>query len=220
MSRPIVIAYHLIWTLYGWWLPNDPRGSSSHTIRCDVLDDLGALHHGRKRIQPASADIRAFYETAQSRLTHELLTLNQTHVRETASVFAQVIAAEKYTCYAMCIMPDHVHVLIRKHRDQAEQMIAKLQNAGRLRLRDAGSFFPANFPPDHPVWAGPGWKVFLDHPDELHRTITYIERNPLSLRQPVQQWPCITPYNNWPLHEGHSSNSPYVKALRAAGRYP
>lgn len=176
MSRPIVIAYHLIWTLYGWWLPNDPRGSSSHTIRNNVLHDLGELHHGRKRIQPASADIRAFYETAQSRLTHELLTLNQTHVREAASVFAQVIAAEKYTCYALCIMPDHVHVLIRKHRDQAEDMIRKLQDASRLRLRDCGYS-----PPDHPVWAGPGWKVFLDHPDEMRRTITYIERNPLPL---------------------------------------
>jgi hypothetical protein len=21
MSAPIVIAYHLVWTLYGWWLP-------------------------------------------------------------------------------------------------------------------------------------------------------------------------------------------------------
>jgi hypothetical protein len=24
----MVVAYHLIWTAYGWWLPNDPRGSS------------------------------------------------------------------------------------------------------------------------------------------------------------------------------------------------
>ena len=26
-DHPIVIAHHLIWTAYGWWLPNDPRGS-------------------------------------------------------------------------------------------------------------------------------------------------------------------------------------------------
>ena len=25
-----------------------------------------------------------------------------------------------YTCYGCAIMPDHVHLLIRKHRDQAE----------------------------------------------------------------------------------------------------
>ena len=27
-----VAGFHLIWTAYGWWLPNDPRGSSSHEI--------------------------------------------------------------------------------------------------------------------------------------------------------------------------------------------
>jgi len=26
----MIIAHHLIWTAYGFWLPNDPRGSSSH----------------------------------------------------------------------------------------------------------------------------------------------------------------------------------------------
>ena len=29
-AMPIVIAYHLIWTVYGWWLPNDLRGSRHH----------------------------------------------------------------------------------------------------------------------------------------------------------------------------------------------
>ena len=24
-QNPIVIAYHLVWTAYGTWLPNDPR---------------------------------------------------------------------------------------------------------------------------------------------------------------------------------------------------
>ena len=29
---PLVIAYHLIWTANGWWLPNDPRGSWSDFV--------------------------------------------------------------------------------------------------------------------------------------------------------------------------------------------
>jgi len=56
----MILAYHLIFTLYGWWLPNDPRGSSSQLIRCEVIAELGELHLGRKRIQPSSKDIRAF----------------------------------------------------------------------------------------------------------------------------------------------------------------
>lgn len=61
----MVLAYHLIWVAYGWWLPNDLRGSMSRGIASDVIADLGALHYGRKKIQPASLDIRAFYERAK-----------------------------------------------------------------------------------------------------------------------------------------------------------
>ena len=37
----MVAGFHLIWTAYGWWLPNDPRGSSSHEIRVERIADLG-----------------------------------------------------------------------------------------------------------------------------------------------------------------------------------
>jgi hypothetical protein len=70
MPKPLVIAYHLIWTAYGWWLPNDPRGSMSNYIRNDVLHDLGQIHFGRKKLQPASRVIREFYEQASPVLTH------------------------------------------------------------------------------------------------------------------------------------------------------
>ena len=75
MAQPIVISHHLIWTLYGCWLPNDPRGSCSRTIHSDVLKSLGELHYGRKTIQPAARDIRAFYEQAPALLKHPLLDL-------------------------------------------------------------------------------------------------------------------------------------------------
>ena len=58
----MVVAHHLIWTIYGSWLPNDPRGSSSHVIRNAEINGLGELHHGRKRIQPAFGEISKFYE--------------------------------------------------------------------------------------------------------------------------------------------------------------
>src|SRR4051794_40238014 len=70
-ARVMVSAYHLIWMAYGCWLPNDPRGSTSHVICCDVIKDLGELHYGRKRVQPASRDIRAFYARAKDVLRHE-----------------------------------------------------------------------------------------------------------------------------------------------------
>src|SRR5260221_11029289 len=42
MSRR-VIAYHLIMTTYGFWLPNDPRGSWSDFVRAWELRRFGPV---------------------------------------------------------------------------------------------------------------------------------------------------------------------------------
>jgi REP-associated tyrosine transposase len=216
MSEPLVIAHHLIWTAYGCWLPNDPRGSGSSTVRKDVLRELGELHYGRKKIQPAGCEVRRFYQQAPALLRHALLTFGEQDRQEIGIAFAEVIAAERYTCYACAIMPDHVHILIRKHKHSAEMMIDAFKQSSRARLVESGLRLV-----DHPTWTeGGGWKVFLDHPDEVRRTIRYIEANPLPLGEAVQVWPFVIVYDGWPLHPGHSSHSPYVQRLRAAGRYP
>jgi hypothetical protein len=63
-----VIAYHLIWTNYGTWLGNDPRGSGSRSLYTPVLAELGEVHFGRKKLQPARTKVREFYEKAESLL--------------------------------------------------------------------------------------------------------------------------------------------------------
>ncbi len=214
-GQPIVLAYHIMWTLYGWWLPNDPRGSTSHTIRNDLIAELGDLHLGRKQFQPASHDLRAFYNQAATALKHELQQFTREQFHFVAQAFSETITKHKYTCYACAVMPDHIHILIRRHRDQAEDMLSNLQSESRSRLSEL-----ALRPLAHPTWTRGGWKVFLDHPDDIQRTIRYIENNPLKMRLPAQHWGFVQTYDNWPLHDGHSPNSPYVKALKGARRYP
>lgn len=216
MAQPIVIAHHLIWTAYGWWLPNDPRGSGSTEIRSNVLAELGELHYGRKAAQPTGQEVRRFHAAAAPLLHYPLLTFDMAEQEIIAAAFATVIEYERYTCYACAIMPDHVHILIRKHKHQAEKMMDCLKKESGMRLRTSSLKFE-----DHPVWAsGNGWKVFLDEPDEVRRTIRYVVRNPLPLRLPEQVWPFVKEYDGWPLHPGHAPNSPYAKGLRAVGRYP
>ena len=215
MGNPLVIAYHLIWTAYGCWLPNDPRGSGSTTIRCDALADLGELHFGRKSVQPAGRQIRQFYETAVDLVKHPTLTFDETARLLIGEAMTRVIEDERYTCWACAVMPDHVHIVIRKHKHQAEDMAENLIRSSRTRLIEAGQRAAT-----HPTWlAGHGWKVFLDHPEEVRRTIRYVEQNPIKMGLPAQTWDFVKPYDGWPLHEGHSPNSPYAQRLRDAGRY-
>lgn len=216
MERAPIIAHHLIWTAYGSWLPNDPRGSGSRSVNSDVIAELGELHHGRKKVQPPGCVVRDFYKKAGQVLRFPLLELDETARLVVGDAFAEVVRQRRYTCYACAIMPDHVHILIRVHRDRADTMVEQLQAHSRNRLCEAGCRAA-----DHPTWtAGTGWKVFLHHPDDITRTIRYIERNPIKIHLPAQRWSFVSAYDGWPLHPGHNPNSPYALALRKTGRYP
>src|SRR5262249_43475825 len=154
-------------------LPNDPRGSSSHEIRVEQIADLSELHKGRKIIQPPHQAVKTFYDQAREVLKHPLLSFGDDDIKLVASSFGEVIDKCRYTCYACAIMPEHIHILIRKHRDRAEMMIENLQKASRQALVD-GSRRAAT----HPVWGGPGWKVFLFTRPDIKRIVKYIEQNP------------------------------------------
>lgn len=90
----MVIGHHLIWTVYGYWLPNDPRGSHSRVIRNDVIADLGEVHHGRKRVQPAGSVVQRFREQAMQVLKHPLLTFDETAREEIATAQTSRAAVE------------------------------------------------------------------------------------------------------------------------------
>jgi REP element-mobilizing transposase RayT len=205
----IVIAHHLVWTGYGHWLPNDPRGSGSIGVAWKTIADLGEHHFGRRKLQPAAKVIRDFYERAKKDLKFPLLTFGHNERVEIAAAFADCIVENRYTCYACAIMPDHVHLVIRKHRDQAEDMIEKIQAVSRQRFLERQLAQP-----DHPVWTLGGWKDFLHTPDDIRRAIRYVENYPVKIGLPQQHWPFVKEYDGWPLHPGHSPNSPYARGLR------
>jgi REP element-mobilizing transposase RayT len=140
--------------------------------------------------------VREFYERAHPLLKHPVISFDETQIDAIAAAFAHVIATQNYTCYACAIMPDHLHILIRKHKHRAEEMIENLQDQSRIDLRAA-----VLVPMDHPVWThNSGWKVFLDTPDDIWRTIKYINDNLRKAHRPAQRWDFVTPYDNWPLH--------------------
>jgi REP element-mobilizing transposase RayT len=205
----LLIAYHLIWTGYGHWLPNDPRGSGSTVVLKNNIAPLGEIHHGRKRVQPPGRAVSDFHEESQKVLRFPVLRFDQADIERIATSFAEIVEDRKYTCYACAIMPDHVHILIRKHRNLGDEMIEHLQDRSRERLSSAGICDP-----DHPVWTDGGWKRYLFTPEQLRGVIEYIEANPLEIGWPRQVWAFVKPYDRWPLHPGHNPNSPWARGLR------
>src|SRR5262249_18943986 len=163
-------------------------GSGSHTVQSPLLAELGEIHYGRKRQQPPGRTIKEFYDEARVRLKHLQIQFDLDQITLIGEAFHEVMRRQRYTCYACAIMPDHVHVLIRKHRHWAEEMIEKLQEASRDYLVERGAVAM-----EHPVWTMGGWQRFLEHPDDIERVIRYIRENPPYEGMDEQHWDFVTP---------------------------
>lgn len=170
----IIIAHHLILHGYGHWLPNDPRGSGSEEIRQEKLTDLGAIHFGRKRVQPSREELRQFKREATPRLEFPLVWFDAAKRQALGEALGDILRRERYTVWAAAVLSNHLHLCIRRHRDDAETMWRKFAGGCRQKL----CLF-AEIPADHPIWSERPYKVFLYTPEEVRQRIEYISENPV-----------------------------------------
>jgi REP element-mobilizing transposase RayT len=197
-KRPAIIGHHLIWTLYGHWLPNDLRGSGSIEFYDEKFARLGPIHHGRKpkHLQPSREELREFYKQADPLLDFSRFWINDAKRQAIRDAFADVIAKRNCTVWACAILSNHAHLVIRRHRDDALAMWKAFADEAAIRLREF-----ADVGMDHPVWATRPYKVFLRTPDEVRGRIQYVEVNPEKEGLPAQHYAFVQQYNNWPFHK-------------------
>ncbi len=191
-----VIGYHLIWTLYGHWLPNDLRGSGSEEVRDPKFLELGSVHHGRKpdALQPSRAELKAFHRAAEPLLEFPRFWIDEVKRQALAESIEMVCRERVYTVWACAIMANHVHMVIRRHRDDGETMWKQIAEATCLQIREF-----SNVGPGHPVWAARTYKVFLWTPGGVRTRVDYVVRNPEMEGLCVQEYAFVTPYDNWPF---------------------
>lgn len=179
----IIIAHHLIWTLYGHWPPNDLRGSGSDVVYDADLAAIGPIHHGRKpaHVQPSRAELRTFHKRVEEVLFHPLFWIDVGGAKRQAwaNAFREVVRRKRYTVFACAILKNHAHIVIRRHRDDALTMWNAFAEATIERLRAAlpTQMREVNGVP-HPILAARPYKVFLRTPDEVRGRITYVDENP------------------------------------------
>ncbi len=185
----MVLAYHLILTGYGHWLPNDPRGSMSTNVAAGKLTSLGNMHFGRKRTQPPRSVLKDFYRRAEHQLEHSILWFDSAKRQVISDAFSKVMESHRYTCFACAILANHTHLISRKHRDHAEDMIFTLREDSAKWLRRL-----ADVPNDHPVWSSDQFKKYLSTPRDIDRTIRYVENNPARSNLPQQRFDFVKPF--------------------------
>lgn len=191
----MVIGYHIILTGYGHWLPNDPRGSMSHEVFSPDLMPLAEHHFGRRKIQPSKEMLRTFFVEAQQRLKHPILWWEEAERQAMGTAFGEIVREKRLTCHACAILPNHVHLLMRKHRIQTEEMPEALKERTRTTFRKTKLVEK-----EHPIYSDRQCHVYKSDVQAMRSCVRYIESNCRKHKLPQQNHDFVTPYNNWPLH--------------------
>ena len=194
----MVRAYHLVLTCYGFWLPNDPRGSWSEFVRSFELYRVGGTatkvnakaslaHHPHDHEQRRKA---------KSALSHPPVILNGRQARAAAQGFADYVTRNDRAIYACAVMPDHVHLVVERCEHTIEKIAEQLKARATMFLNQqdlhpckAGSNGKKPTP-----WARGCWSVFLKSDASIQRAIDYVEQNPIKAGYKPQEYAWVKPF--------------------------
>lgn len=195
----MVIGYHVILGAYGFWLPNDPRGSWStfvwakHLRRFGSATKVSTRHSVAARAHDHEARI-----AAREALRYPPVKFSGLQARTIIDGFAGLIEKLQLVVHACAIMPDHVHLVLPRRQLDIEEVSEMLKRAGtrrlnKLRLNPMQNYVRRNgrIPS---LWADKGWVVFIDAPPQMRSAIEYVEMNPLKAGLKRQQWSFVVPY--------------------------
>ena len=218
MSRP-VIGYHSIFGAYGFWLPNDPRGSWSKEVKAEHLKAFGdPIQPGtRSSVVARRQDVGKRLE-AKKRLLRKNVIFVDDQIECLGRGFEELIERTKLIVFAIAVMPDHVHVVYPRPQCDAEEFVGMFKRAGSRALRKEGKHPFAMETPR--VAAGPkrdegereervptpgaekAWHVFLDDADEIRQRIDYVNDNPIKAGRPAQRCRFVTEFADAPRGRG------------------
>jgi REP element-mobilizing transposase RayT len=195
-----VLGYHAIFSAYGFWLPNDPRGLWSTFVGAWEVFRAGgkATTTTESRSLAHDPHDRAWRLAAKQALNRPAVAFTGVQARAVGRGFGEYAARSGLRVWACAILPDHVHLVTGPFRLPVEQVVVQLKAAATRRLVEEGLHpfahlaAPGARPPK--CWARGEWKVFVFDANHLRAAIQYVENNPVKDGKPRQRWPFVTPY--------------------------
>ncbi len=196
----MVHGYHVILGAYGYWLPNDPRGSWSDFVGKWELLRFGRARRtlDRRKLADLSVDEVRLRDQARASLKYPAVQFSGIQARAIARGFAFVTQKRGFTIWACSILPEHTHLVIARHRYRVESVVNALKGEATRQLMSEGIHPLREYaktggrPPR--MWSTGEWKVFLDSEDATDNAIAYVEQNPVEEGKAVQHWHFVTPF--------------------------
>jgi REP element-mobilizing transposase RayT len=196
----MILAYHVVLGCYGFWLPNDPRGSWSENVWGKALQPFGEATkvNTRQSVAHRRHDT-ASRLAAKQHLKRPPVIFTDEQIQSVAAGFAIAAEVGEHTVYACAVMPDHAHFVIAQTKYPIEQAVRLFKQRATMQLLQKGlhPFSPSTKGAGEtgtgekrlsPIWAENFWKVFLNTDDEVRRAVKYVENNPVKEGRQLQCW--------------------------------
>lgn len=197
----VILGWHVVVCSYGFWLPNDPRGSGSHYVGSDALFHVAGratpVTGGRSRACDPH-DVAARLK-AKARLKREPVEFTGLQARAIAAGFARAARESGYMIHACSVMPRHAHLVIAGCDRVVGRIVSHLKSRATHQLRKEG-LIACNNPPElekPSIWARGHWCVFLNSEADMDRAVRYVENNPIKDGLRPQKWSFVVPFNGF-----------------------
>ncbi len=196
----MIHGFHVTISVYGHWLPNDPRGSGSRFVGSEKLfQDGGRATKTESKVSVAHEphDVCLRLRT-KSGLKHPPILFNIAQIDTITSVLhlagtpRLLPGVRLITC---AVVPDHVHFLIGPTRTDIEEVVLRIKEETVKALLEKG-IHPRHLaatprypdPLDVPasVWSVGCWKVYANSSEHLEQTKRYIERHLAGTPRPLK----------------------------------
>lgn len=192
--------YHAIVSAYGFWLPNDPRGSWSEFVHAWELFRFGGpatTVAGRRSYAHDPHDLRLRRET-KAHLKYPPSRFDERCRASIARGFERACDDFSFVLHACAIGHDHVHVVAA--RDPArdiEGIVSVLKARATSAMTDDGTHpmlrFKGRDGRAPTPWGKSGWTIFINDEAQLASAVAYVERHPLKEAMARQHHPFVVP---------------------------
>jgi len=185
----MILATHVVLVGYGHWMPNDARGSYSETVYAPQIAELGPVHHGRKPIQPSRQELREFHKQAEKALYYPVHWFSPEERTAIRDALARLCREQRFVCHACAILPNHIHILIRRNGLHPKVIHALIKECASQAVK-RGGWLSA----EHPVFNAGVSTPYKSTPSEVRQCAKYIRDNFKKHNLPEERYEFVSDY--------------------------
>src|SRR4051794_33141771 len=135
----MVLASHIIFTAYGFWLPNDPRGSWSDFVRSWELLRFGKATkvNTRRSVAAVKHDFNKRLVAKRS-LSYPEVSFSGMQALSVANGFRAATEESNYHVFACSILPQHAHLVFGPNVRDIRRIVGHLKARATQQLAADG----------------------------------------------------------------------------------